>query len=99
LNVLWDEKISKRKVETYFVIFVFIIFVFVIFDFVIGFAWFAFSNAWSAFSVAWFAFYSDWFRIPHMPLAGSLKVLHAPAHRGGIRRASHTKIYNLETGE
>jgi hypothetical protein len=28
-----------------------------------------------------------------------LKVLHAPAHRGGIRRASQTKIYNLETDE
>ncbi len=41
----------------------------------------------------------NWFRIPHMPLAGSLKVLHAPAHRGGIRRASQTKIYNLETDE
>jgi hypothetical protein len=34
-----------------------------------------------------------------MPPAGSLKVLHAPARRGGIRRASQTKIYNLETGE
>jgi len=42
---------------------------------------------------------SCWFKIPHMPLAGSLKVLHAPAHRGGIRRASQTKIYNLETRE
>ena len=40
-----------------------------------------------------------WFKIPHMPPAGSLKVLHAPARRGGIRRASQTKIYNLETGE
>jgi hypothetical protein len=28
-----------------------------------------------------------------------LKVLHAPAHRGGIQRASQTKIYNLETDE
>jgi hypothetical protein len=37
------------------------------------------------------------FRIPHIPLAGSLKVLRAPAHRGGIRCASQTKIYNLET--
>jgi hypothetical protein len=34
-----------------------------------------------------------------MPPAGSLKVLHAPAHRGGIRRAPQTKIYNLETRE
>jgi hypothetical protein len=32
-----------------------------------------------------------------MPLAGSLKVLRAPARRGGIQRASQTKIYNLET--
>ncbi len=39
------------------------------------------------------------FKIPHMPPVGSLKVLHAPARRGGIRRASQTKIYNLETGE
>ncbi len=39
------------------------------------------------------------FRIPHKPPAGSLKVLHAPAHWGGIRRASQTKIYNLETDE
>jgi hypothetical protein len=39
------------------------------------------------------------FRIPHKPLAGSLKVLHAPAHQGGIRRASQTKIYNFETDE
>jgi hypothetical protein len=39
------------------------------------------------------------FRIPHMPPAGSLKVLHAPARRGGIRRMSQTKIYNLETDE
>jgi hypothetical protein len=35
-------------------------------------------------------FSNDWdhhvnlFRIPHMPPAGSLKVLHAPARRGGI---------------
>jgi hypothetical protein len=28
-----------------------------------------------------------------------LKVLHAPARRGGIRRAPETKIYNLETLE
>jgi hypothetical protein len=34
-----------------------------------------------------------------MPPAGSLKVLHAPARRGGIRRASQTKIYNLESRE
>jgi hypothetical protein len=34
-----------------------------------------------------------------MPPAGSSKVLRAPARRGGIRRASQTKIYNLETGE
>jgi hypothetical protein len=33
-----------------------------------------------------------WFRIPHKPPAGSLRVLHAPAHRGGIQRASKTKI-------
>jgi hypothetical protein len=39
------------------------------------------------------------FRIPHMPLAGSLKVLRAPARWGGIRRASQTKMYNLETNE
>jgi hypothetical protein len=39
------------------------------------------------------------FRKPHKPPAGSLKVLHAPARRGGIRRASQTKIYNLETDE
>ncbi len=39
------------------------------------------------------------FKIPHMPPAGSLKVLHAPARRGGIRRAPQTKIYNLETRE
>jgi hypothetical protein len=39
------------------------------------------------------------FKIPHKPPAGSLKVLHAPARRGGIRRASQTKIYNLETRE
>ncbi len=36
---------------------------------------------------------------PTMPPAGSLKVLRAPARRGGIRRAPKTKIYNLETGE
>ncbi len=36
---------------------------------------------------------------PHMPLAGSLKVLRAPKRRGGIWRASQTKIYNLETDE
>ena len=36
---------------------------------------------------------------PTMPPAGSSKVLHAPARRGGTRRASQTKIYNLETGE
>jgi hypothetical protein len=41
----------------------------------------------------------NWFRIPHMPPAGSLKVLHAPAGQGGIRCASQTKIYNLETDE
>ncbi len=34
-----------------------------------------------------------------MPPAGSLKVLHAPARRGGIWRASQIKIYNLETRE
>ena len=39
------------------------------------------------------------FRIPHLPPAGSLKVLHAPVRQGGIRRASQTKIYNLETDE
>ena len=39
------------------------------------------------------------FRIPHKPPAGSLRVLHAPARRGGIRRASKTKINNLETDE
>jgi hypothetical protein len=39
------------------------------------------------------------FKIPHKPPAGSLKVLHAPARRGGIRRAPQTKIYNLETRE
>jgi hypothetical protein len=39
------------------------------------------------------------FRIPHKPLAGSLKVLHAPVRWGGIQRASQTKIYNLETDE
>jgi hypothetical protein len=37
-----------------------------------------------------------WFRIPHMPPAGSLKVLRAPACRGGIRRMLQTKIYNLK---
>ncbi len=36
---------------------------------------------------------------PTMPPAGSSKVLRAPARRGGTRRASQTKIYNLETGE
>ncbi len=41
----------------------------------------------------------DLFRIPHKPPAGSLKVLHAPARQGGIRRTSQTKIYNLETDE
>jgi hypothetical protein len=39
------------------------------------------------------------FKIPHKPPAGSLKVLHAPARRGGIRRAPQTKIYILETRE
>jgi hypothetical protein len=39
------------------------------------------------------------FKIPHKPPAGSLKVLHAPARRGGIRRVPQTKIYNLETRE
>ena len=39
------------------------------------------------------------FRTPCMPPAGSLKVLHAPALPGGIRRASQTKIYILETDE
>jgi hypothetical protein len=34
-----------------------------------------------------------------MPPAGSLKVLHASALWGGIRRASQTKIYNLENDE
>jgi hypothetical protein len=34
-----------------------------------------------------------------MPPADSLKVLHAPARWGGIRRVSQTKIYNLETDE
>ncbi len=47
----------------------------------------------------WVALADGWFRIPHKPPAGSLKVLHAPARRGGIRRASQTKIYNLETDE
>ena len=40
-----------------------------------------------------------WFKIPHKPPAGSLKVLHAPARWGGIRRASKTKINNLGTNE
>jgi hypothetical protein len=39
------------------------------------------------------------FRIPHMPPAGSLKVLRAPARQGGIWLASQTKIYNLETNK
>jgi len=39
------------------------------------------------------------FRIPHKPPAGSLRVLHAPARQGGIRRASNTKIDNLGTDE
>ncbi len=39
------------------------------------------------------------FRIPHMPPAGSLKVLHAPVRWGGIWCAFQTKIYNLETDE
>jgi hypothetical protein len=39
------------------------------------------------------------FKIPHKPPAGSLKVLHAPARRGGIWRASQTIINNLETDE
>ncbi len=43
--------------------------------------------------------YKVLFRIPHMPPAGSLKVLRAPAHQGGIWRALQTKIYNLETDE
>jgi hypothetical protein len=34
-----------------------------------------------------------------MPPARSLKVLHAPALQGGIRRVSQTKIYILETNE
>jgi hypothetical protein len=34
-----------------------------------------------------------------MPPAGSLKVLRAPAPRGGIWCAPKTKIYNLETDE
>ncbi len=38
-------------------------------------------------------------KYPTMPPAGSSKVLRAPARQGGIRRASQTKIYNLETGE
>jgi hypothetical protein len=36
---------------------------------------------------------------PTCPQAGSLKVLRAPVHRGGIQHASQTKIYNLETDE
>ncbi len=36
---------------------------------------------------------------PTSPPTGSVKVLHAPARRGGIQRASQTKIYNLETNE
>jgi hypothetical protein len=36
------------------------------------------------------------FRIPHKPLAGSLKVLRAPARWRGIQRTSQIKIYNLE---
>ncbi len=36
---------------------------------------------------------------PTMPPAGSSKVLRAPVRRGGTRRTSQTKIYNLETGE
>ncbi len=39
------------------------------------------------------------FRIPHHALAGSSKVLRAPARQGGTQRASQTKIYILETGE
>jgi hypothetical protein len=35
------------------------------------------------------------FRIPHKPPAGSLKVLHAPEHWGGIRRKSQTKNLQL----
>jgi len=31
------------------------------------------------------------FRIPHKPPAGSFRVLHAPARRGGIRRTSKTQ--------
>ncbi len=50
------------------------------------------------FYVFMFAYMSP-LRIPHMPPASSLKVLYAPAHRGGIRRASQTKIYNFETDE
>ncbi len=42
---------------------------------------------------------SDLFKIPHMPPAGSLKVLRAPVHWGGIRHALQAKIYNLETNE
>jgi hypothetical protein len=39
------------------------------------------------------------FRIPHKPPAGSLRVLHASARRGWIRRASKTKINNLGIDE
>ena len=39
------------------------------------------------------------FRIPHKPPAGSLRVLHAPARRGGIWRVSKTKINNFGTDE
>ena len=39
------------------------------------------------------------FRIPHKPPAGFLRVLHAPARQGGIRRVSKTKINNLGTDE
>ena len=38
-------------------------------------------------------------KYPTSPLAGTLKVLHAPARREGIRRASQTKINNLGTDE
>jgi hypothetical protein len=34
-----------------------------------------------------------------MPPAGSLKILRAPARRGGIQRTLQTKIYSLETNE
>ena len=36
-----------------------------------------------------------WFRIPHMPPAGSSKVLRAPARWGGIRRVPKTKNLQL----